>query len=355
MSTALLAIKTFEGAVDSVKVMHAVISPRSAMTAESQMAELEAGFDELCGSYPGFTPVFARFFLSDVANQSHLTEGLAQKLGCQVSVIGQAPLCPCKMKLLVMMESGRTDSSAHCYYTATPVLTADPHDATVKIMEQYASDHNLASECVRTWFFVNDIDNNYSGVVTGRNEVFERHGLTPSTHFIASTGIAGRGADPCCPVCFDAYSVRGLAPEQVTYLKALTHLNPTIEYGVAFERGTAVDFADRRLVLISGTASIDNHGKILYPGDVISQTRRMVDNVTALLAEAECTTGDLMHMVVYLRDTADYLTVEAELDRLLPTDVPRVIVHAPVCRPGWLVEMECMALRGVAGNQYADY
>ena len=24
--------------------------------------------------------------------------------------------------------------------------------------------------------------------------------------------------------------------------------------------------------------------------------------------------------------------------------IPYVILHAPVCRPGWLVEMECMAL-----------
>ena len=24
---------------------------------------------------------------------------------------------------------------------------------------------------------------------------------------------------------------------------------------------------------------------------------------------------------------------------------PHVIVHAPVCRPGWLIEMECMAVK----------
>jgi hypothetical protein len=24
---------------------------------------------------------------------------------------------------------------------------------------------------------------------------------------------------------------------------------------------------------------------------------------------------------------------------------PRIIVHAPVCRAGWLIEMECMAVK----------
>lgn len=346
----------FEGSEGSVAVLHAAISPLSAVTASGQAVELEAGYDELCDRYPGFTPVFARFFLSDAANQADLVGGLSARMGCRVSVVEQAPLCPCKMKLLVLMEAGRTSSpSPHVYYTAGAVRRADSHDATVEIMERYAAGHDLAGECVRTWFFVNDIDNNYAGMVSGRNEVFGRHGLTPDTHFIASTGIAGRGADPGCPVNFDAYAVRGITPDRVTYLKALTHLNPTIEYGVAFERATAVDFADRRLVLVSGTASIDNRGRIVHLGDVTGQTRRMVENVEVLLDEAGCSLPDLMHVIVYLRDPGDYLTVGAELDRLLPPNVPRVIVHAPVCRPGWLVEMECMAMRVADNGQFSEY
>ena len=345
----------FEGSEGSVGVLHAVISPSTAVTASAQVGELAAGYSELCGLYPGFRPVFARFFLSDAANQAVLVGDLAESLGCPVSIVEQAPLCPSKMNLLVMMESGRKEPSRHIYYTAGAVRRADSHEATVEILDHYAAGHDLVGECVRTWFFVNDIDNNYAGMVSGRNDVFGRYGLTPDSHFIASTGIAGRGVDPGCPVCFDAYAIRGITSGQVTYLKALTHLNPTIEYGVAFERATAVDFADRRLVLVSGTASIDNRGEIVHHGDVTGQTRRMVENVEALLAEAGCSAADLMHMIVYLRDPGDYLTVGAELDRLFPSDVPRVIVHAPVCRPGWLVEMECMAMRMVDNGQFAEY
>ena len=71
----------------------------------------------------------------------------------------------------------------------------------------------------------------------------------------------------------DAFAVAGLKPGQIKYLYARTHLNPTYEYGVSFERGTAVDYDDRRQVLISGTASINNRGEVMYAGDVHRQDR----------------------------------------------------------------------------------
>ena len=51
-------------------------------------------------------------------------------------------------------------------------------------------------------------------------------------------------------------------------------------------------------------------------------------------------------MIVYLRDVADYQLVRSLYDERFPGK-PCVIVHAPVCRPGWLIEMECMAVKAV--------
>ena len=56
-------------------------------------------------------------------------------------------------------------------------------------------------------------------------------------------------------------------------------------------------------------------------------------------------------MIVYLRDTADYLTVRRLYDERFP-DKPLVIVQAPVCRSGWLVEMECMAVKDIDSKQF---
>ena len=167
-----------------------------------------------------------------------------------------------------------------------------------------------------------------------------------NTHFIASTGIGGRQQDPNVLSQMDNYAIAGVKKEQIHYLYASTHLNRTSDYGVSFERGTQVNYADRRHVFISGTASINNKGEVVYPKDIVKQTHRMWENVEALLAEADCNFNDVAEMVVYLRDTADYDLVR-ELYEERFSGKPYVIVHAPVCRPGWLIEMECIAVKAV--------
>ena len=220
-------------------------------------------------------------------------------------------------------------------------------------MQLLANGGHLAENCVRTWFFVQNVDVNYAGVVKARNEEFYTQNLTSKTHFISSTGINGRNANPDALVQLDTYAVLGIKPEQMQYLYAPTHLNPTYEYGVSFERGTRMDYGDRRQVFISGTASIDNKGNILYPGNIRKQTERMWENVEALLNEAECGFEDVGHMIVYLRDTADYAVVNQMFEKRFPS-VPKVIVHAPVCRPGWLIEMECMATKAVTNTEFEN-
>ena len=225
------------------------------------------------------------------------------------------------------------------------------NDYVMQLLENGCS---LANNCIRTWLYVQNVDVNYAGVVKARNEVFATQNLTPNTHFIASTGIAGRHASPKVLVQMDAYAITGIQPEQIHYLYAPTHLNPTYEYGVSFERGTYIDYGDRRQVYISGTASINNQGEVMYPGDVKKQTLRMWENVETLLAEADCTFNDVGHLLVYLRDIADYTVVKEMFEERFP-HIPKVYLLAPVCRPGWLVEMECMAVKAIHNECYSPF
>ena len=202
---------------------------------------------------------------------------------------------------------------------------------------------SLEANCIRTWFFCYDIDNNYAGLVKARRENFLGEGLTPATHYIASTGICGTPCSDSRPgpmVQMDALSVRGSFSQR--YLYAPTHLNPTYEYGVTFERGVRLDFpALPPHVLISGTASIDNRGAVLHVGDVAAQTLRMWENVEVLLAEGGACWSDVKMILVYLRNASDYGVVAPMFaDKF--ADTPYVILLAPVCRPDWLIEMECL-------------
>ena len=123
---------------------------------------------------------------------------------------------------------------------------------------------------------------------------------------------------------------------------------------MSFERGTAVDYGDRRQVFSSGTASINNKGEVVHPGDIRKQTLRMWENVEVLLAEAECTFEHVSHLLVYLRDVADYAVVKEMFDERFP-NLPKVYLLAPVCRPGWLIEMECMAVKNIRNERFPAY
>ena len=320
--------------------------------------------DALLGTLHGIlnsegTPVLVRFFLSDPANQTALLRERFD-LDCPLSVIGQAPLNGTKIAAMVWCRK----SAAICrigdrmhkvtergideyWYTGGLSDSDGSYNQTVALLDELSaglesSGLTLETNCMRTWLFVQNIDVNYKGVVDGRNAVFDRHGLTPDTHFIASTGIEGRTADCKNKVMLDAVAVSGPGV-LVKYLYGESHLNRTSQYGVRFERGTMVEYPDRKHVYISGTASIDNKGRILHEGDVVSQTDRMIENVGVLLAEAGCGFSQVGSMIVYLRDASDYDVVKKIIDTRFP-DCPHVIVQAPVCRPGWLVEMECIAI-----------
>lgn len=311
--------------------------------------------------------VFKRYFLSDSANQTD--ELMAYELEnpeYAVSIVQQAPASGAKVALWAILmtavgsralASGLYEVShgsyRHLWTASCANLAKDSERQTKLLLNEYVlrlinEGCTLEANCVRTWFFVNDIDNNYAGVVKARNDVFATQNLTDKTHFIASTGIGGRQANPRVLSQMDAYAVTPLQPGQMGYLYAADHLNRTSDYGVSFERGTYVDFGDRRHVYISGTASIDNKGNILYPGDVRRQCQRMWDNVEALLNEGGCGFSDIDAIVCYLRDPADYEVVRRLFDEKFGESkdrpaTPYLLVHAPVCRPGWLIEMECIA------------
>ena len=305
--------------------------------------QLNAVIEACAAASEGRSVHFRRFFLSDASNQApQLQEALLSLPVAVTSVVQQPPLDGTRIAAWMYCTSPMEGSDS---MTAAGVDSYEQMAGIFLDLDGKLGRRGLsvAANTVRTWIFARDVDVNYNGVVVARRQYFERIGLTSKSHFIASTGIEGRHPDPRKLVETDAYSVGGLASEQVRFLYAKDHLSPTMDYGVTFERGTAVTYGDRRQVYISGTASIDAEGKVMYPGDVSMQTRRMLENISALLKEAGAKLKDIAMAVVYLRDAADYSIVRKIVTEECP-DLNAVFVLAPVCRPAWLVEMECLAL-----------
>ena len=357
----------------AVKEYHVMIHVNSSrLPYTTQLEAVMNAYNSLIdGPLKGAQAVFKRYFLSDAANQADEII-VSDVTDCAKSIIQQAPLDGTKVALWVYLmtdvQTGLSQSGLyevrhgdfrHLWNGSAHNMAANSEYQTRLLFNEYnmqliEEGCTLEANCIRTWFFVNDVDLNYGGVVRARNQFFFTQGLTVHTHFIASTGIGGRQQDPNVLSQMDNYAIAGVKKEQIHYLYAPSHLNRTSDYGVSFERGTYVDYADRRQVFISGTASINNKGEVMYPKDIVKQTHRMWENVEALLAEADCTFDEVGEMVVYLRDTADYDLVKEMFEERFPGK-PYVIVHAPVCRPGWLIEMECMAIKQIDKPEHAAF
>ena len=337
---------------------------------ETQLQRLYSG-EQLLTELPltaGARIVFKRYFLSDSTNQQPLMKA---ETDCASAQIQQAPLDGSKVAVWIYMVRAAGCNVAvnngiaifsHNGYSHLWTMgmnhgeggSAEQTQWLLTRYEQMLSERGaaLADNCIRTWFFVRDVDTQYAGMVRARRENFVTQGLTEQTHYISSTGIGGNPSNTRALVQMDAYSIIGFAPAQQRYLYAKSHLSSTYDYGVTFERGTLMEYGDRGHIFISGTASIDSKGEVLHVGNIVRQTERMWENVEALLVEGGMSFADVMQIIVYLRDTADYAVVKDMFQNKFP-DTPFVITLAPVCRPTWLIEMECIAVDG-RKTEYMD-
>lgn len=318
----------------------------------------------------------ARLYVSDAANQCDALRAMPlHEVLAPTGVytyIEQPPLGGHKLALLLWFAAERvverksehlpdghfatlTTADGLTYVIQSVRFTADEarglsaYDQTARAFASHTAQlgrlgMNLRDHCHRTWIYVRDVDRHYADVVKARNDLFDREGLTAETHYIASTGIGGATQPREALVAIDFLSVKGLAADQVGYLHAPEYLNPTHDYGVAFERGTWLDLPSGRHFFISGTASIDNHGECLHRGDVMTQAGRLFLNIEKLLESGGGSLSDMAYFVVYLRDVADYASIHAYL-RLRFPHTPCVITEARVCRPEWLIEVEGVGVK----------
>ena len=295
---------------------------------------------------------YTKVFLSDISNQedelrrSPLMTNIIWQAA--YTIIQQSPIGGAKIGVLLKTSDEPEAFTMHSLrLNDEEVMNFGSYMQTIMLFDKYLEvlkslGLNLKDHCVRTWIYVRDIDTNYDGVVKARNDVFRQHGLTIDTHFIASTGIGGRSMGKNVCVAIDFLTAPQVQPDDLLYLKALDHLNPTHEYGVAFERGVRITLPQKYQYFISGTASINNHGEVINVGNVTRQAERLLENIGALLADGDATMADVKYFIIYLRDLADTQAIEAYMQQAYP-HVPRIITHAKVCRPAWLVEMECVA------------
>ena len=199
----------------AVKEYHVMIHVNSSrLPYTTQLEAVMNAYNSLIdGPLKGAQAVFKRYFLSDAANQADEII-VSDVTDCAKSIIQQAPLDGTKVALWVYLMTDvqtRLSSSGlyevrhgdfrHLWNGSAHNMAANSEYQTRLLFNEYnmqliEEGCTLEANCIRTWFFVNDVDLNYGGVVRARNQFFFTQGLTVHTHFIASTGIGGRQQDP---------------------------------------------------------------------------------------------------------------------------------------------------------------
>ena len=251
--------------------------------------------------------------------------------------------CPCaecaraQGHLLHVGEETRLQAAGLCG------TGGDAHEQTVAMFahaERLLQHAGMAfSDVVRTWIYLRHMERDYPQLNRARREFFAARGIQPVP---ASTGIGGGMASDAHDLCLGFHAVSSRRPLARSVMTSPT-LNEAADYGADFARGMRVVEANKVALHVSGTASIDEHGRTAHAGNLEHQADRMLRNIDALLGRQGATFGNIVSAITYLKHPEDAERLYRKLREAGFEGFPHALVAAEICRPELLCETEVLA------------
>lgn len=202
---------------------------------------------------------------------------------------------------------------------------------------------------LRTWIYLRQMED-YAEFNRARSAFFRSAGVTRRP---ASTGIQGAPFALDHSFCMSFYAAHSPLGLEVRPMST-PMMNEAFDYGSDFSRGMLVREVNKVALYVSGTASVAEDGRTFQAGNFDAQARRMLLNVSTLLAESGASFSDVVSAVTYLKRPSD----AERLDRIFRergiAGIPIALVQAEVCRPDLLCEMEAFAalpLDGISSRE----
>lgn len=150
---------------------------------------------------------------------------------------------------------------------------------------------------------------------------------------------------------FDPVEGRGRITKRA--IEAPDVLNEAYDYDQpsSFSRGMRVELPGGAVMLfLSGTASVDENGETLHPGDFEAQCLRTFRNLTRLLVAEGASWHDIVRTTCYLRDIERDYAPFNEMRTLFMNSIgldplpASTGIQARLCRSDLLVEIEAIAV-----------
>jgi enamine deaminase RidA (YjgF/YER057c/UK114 family) len=224
----------------------------------------------------------------------------------------------------------------------------------IHLAEELLASRNWSFRDVRrTWFYLHNILEWYDDFNIARNREFDRMGLSrgeSNAILPASTGIfANNPRGGWCVL--DLLAVRSSNGYPLDARKLCNpSQNEAPEYGSSFSRGLELNTGSCRYLLVSGTASIDDHGSSVHPNDFGRQTERTLDTVETLLRVGGAGFGDVRQATAFVKRQDDIAELRDILARRGMDQLPVVCTVGDVCRDELLFELDATAVIPNPGN-----
>jgi enamine deaminase RidA (YjgF/YER057c/UK114 family) len=191
----------------------------------------------------------------------------------------------------------------------------------------------------RTWIYLRHMERDYAEFNRGRREFFRSRNVSLLP---ASTGICGSPYPEKANLMLSFYAVKSPRPLEISAMSTPT-LNEACVYGADFSRGLRVVDGNKIAFYVSGTASVDEAGRTAHSGNFAAQVDRMLINVETLLSAQNAAFRNILSATTYLKSAEDGPLLSRILKERGLDTIPNIVVHAAVCRPDLLCEMEAVA------------
>jgi len=224
-------------------------------------------------------------------------------------------------------------------------------NAFEQALDMFCAAERLLQQCgmgfrdvARAWIHLRDIDRDYDALNKARREFFRQRGIEQRP---ASTGVQGIPFPDAHDFSLSLQAVQSPRALDVTRMSTPT-LNEAWDYGADFSRGLKLTEANKVMLHISGTASIDEAGRSVHLGNFEAQVDRMLENIESLLAQQGAGFENLVSGITYLKNPADAPVLRSMCRERGFDNFPCALVEAALCRPELLCETEAVAMLPVA-------
>jgi len=204
---------------------------------------------------------------------------------------------------------------------------------------------------VRTWFYLNEIDTNYSDFNLVRRDFFDSLKIDyseKSSQLPASTCIEGNNSGTNCSMQFYCCEKNSNVQFERVFNKDQNEAEgKDYLYQPTFSRAIKISYKDHIELQISGTASINDRGQTIYENDPYNQMKRTLLHIKNLLDAVGMSFCDIVFSTCFYKDEKYFDLFETILSDLKINNFPAIHVMGNVCRNDLLFEMDAVAVRKI--------